>query len=393
MVNRPDNCRCTTPQYTLVLNQQGAQGLRGQKGEEGFSPRVTVVTDTPTEYVLKILTRDGEITTPNLRASIPVGGQVGDVLTTVDDEGNYTWQPLPIADDEEVGLVQLALIEDTNPDEEGNVNSEKAVTPKVLVEYTKQETDKLETKINEEIEPKLNNLQSEFDTKVQQLEEADTKLQNDLTTKEQELKQSISDTQQALQQEIDKKLDTSIAEQTYALKTDVNALSENVTQNTNDITQLKEDVQDVVTDLGTKANASELESLQTDVTELQTQVQTNTTEIANINGDLANETAEREEADRAINTALEGKQDKLIAGENITIDPETNTISASGGTGDVTHQEFETLEQRVTDLETVIDGGNAEGKVPINVYKQINPVDESPRGFSEDIEIKDGGNG
>lgn len=47
----------------------GAAGTPGADGVDGFSPVVEVVTNTDTEYTLKITSKTGEITTPNLKAT------------------------------------------------------------------------------------------------------------------------------------------------------------------------------------------------------------------------------------------------------------------------------------------------------------------------------------
>lgn len=41
-------------------------GADGKDGQDGFSPRITVVKDTETEYVLRITDVDGSFETPNL---------------------------------------------------------------------------------------------------------------------------------------------------------------------------------------------------------------------------------------------------------------------------------------------------------------------------------------
>lgn len=44
---------------------------KGDNGEDGFSPTVTVKTDTPTTYILTITDENGSYDTPNLKATIP----------------------------------------------------------------------------------------------------------------------------------------------------------------------------------------------------------------------------------------------------------------------------------------------------------------------------------
>ena len=47
----------------------GIDGVDGKDGTDGFSPTVEVLTDTDTEYTLKITTADDEIETPNLKGA------------------------------------------------------------------------------------------------------------------------------------------------------------------------------------------------------------------------------------------------------------------------------------------------------------------------------------
>lgn len=58
-----------TADFNFYINRQGARGKQGEKGDQGFSPIVTVATDTPTEYTLNVVTEDSSFTTPNLKAN------------------------------------------------------------------------------------------------------------------------------------------------------------------------------------------------------------------------------------------------------------------------------------------------------------------------------------
>ena len=53
--------------FTYFLNRQGARGQKGEKGDQGFSPIITVATNTLSEYVLRIQTQDNTFLTANLR--------------------------------------------------------------------------------------------------------------------------------------------------------------------------------------------------------------------------------------------------------------------------------------------------------------------------------------
>lgn len=58
-----------TADFNFYINRQGARGKQGEKGEQGFSPVVTVASNTPTEYILNVVTEDSSFTTPNLKAN------------------------------------------------------------------------------------------------------------------------------------------------------------------------------------------------------------------------------------------------------------------------------------------------------------------------------------
>lgn len=63
-------CNCNRDgdvKYTITLNQQGPQGRQGNAGQAGFSPVVDVYSNSGTNYQLRIITKDGEIITPNLK--------------------------------------------------------------------------------------------------------------------------------------------------------------------------------------------------------------------------------------------------------------------------------------------------------------------------------------
>lgn len=133
--NENNPCTCTTPEYTIILNQQGPSGRQGATGQNGFSPIIDVSTNTRDTYVLTITTADGVITTPNLISEpIPNGGINGQVLTNFGNDV-YGWGTLPNATTESQGVVYLSTDEDFQPDEEGNYNDTTACTPQSVVNY------------------------------------------------------------------------------------------------------------------------------------------------------------------------------------------------------------------------------------------------------------------
>lgn len=135
MTTNDNNCFCTTPEYTIILNQQGPSGRQGATGQNGFSPIIAVGTNTRDTYNLVITTADGVITTPNLKSEpIPSGGTNGQVLTNFGNDV-YGWGTLPNATTESQGVVYLSTDEDFQPDEEGNVDDSTACTPQSVVNY------------------------------------------------------------------------------------------------------------------------------------------------------------------------------------------------------------------------------------------------------------------
>lgn len=133
--NENNPCTCTTPEYTIILNQQGPQGRQGATGQNGFSPIIAVGTNTRDTYNLVITTADGVITTPNLISEpIPSGGINGQVLTNLGNDV-YGWGTLPNATTESQGVVYLSTDEDFQPDEEGNYDNATACTPQTVVNY------------------------------------------------------------------------------------------------------------------------------------------------------------------------------------------------------------------------------------------------------------------
>lgn len=88
-------CKCTTPEYTIILNQQGPQGITGKAGADGFSPTIEVINNDYSNYQLRITNATGSFTTPNLKANLPSGGNTGQILTkNSNTDGDYIWSNL-----------------------------------------------------------------------------------------------------------------------------------------------------------------------------------------------------------------------------------------------------------------------------------------------------------
>lgn len=128
--NNNDCCKCTTPEYEIILGAQGPQGRQGEKGEPGFTPIISVKDNTDSNYTLNILTQDGPITTPNLKANLPAGGATGQVLTKNSaNQDDCSWQNLPNATEEVEGIARLATETDFTTTEDSAVSETSIVTP------------------------------------------------------------------------------------------------------------------------------------------------------------------------------------------------------------------------------------------------------------------------
>lgn len=140
--NNNKNCKCTTPEYEIVLNEQGPQGRQGEKGEPGFTPIISVKDNTDSNYTLNILTQDGQITTPNLKANLPAGGATGQVLTkNSGEQDDCSWQNLPNATEEVEGIARLATETDFTATEDSSVSNNSIVTPALFnTEFEKKST-------------------------------------------------------------------------------------------------------------------------------------------------------------------------------------------------------------------------------------------------------------
>ena len=61
-------CACSggDEEYSIELNQQGPEGPQGPVGPEGFSPSISVKTNTDKTYILTVVNKEGSFDTPNL---------------------------------------------------------------------------------------------------------------------------------------------------------------------------------------------------------------------------------------------------------------------------------------------------------------------------------------
>lgn len=127
-------CLCTTPEYTIELNQQGPPGLQGLPGADGFSPSITVAQQDTNNYILTILTKDGQFNTPNLQGrGVPSDGVSGQYLVS-QGMGISSWQDIPVASSEQQGIIQIA-----SSDSYEELTNDSAVTPEGVANMLAQD--------------------------------------------------------------------------------------------------------------------------------------------------------------------------------------------------------------------------------------------------------------
>ena len=119
--------------FNYFLNRQGVRGLPGVKGDPGDSPIITVQTETPNEYILKITNPDGtELISPNLRGN-KININEGTYVRYNTDTGELYTSTADGATGELAGVVRLATdVDITNMDERA------VVTPSQLTDALSQ---------------------------------------------------------------------------------------------------------------------------------------------------------------------------------------------------------------------------------------------------------------
>lgn len=115
--------------FQFYLNRQGVRGLPGVKGDPGDSPIITVQTETPNEYILKITNPDGtELISPNLRGN-KININEGTYVRYNTETGELYTSTADGATGELAGVVRLATDVDIN-----NMDERAVVTPSQLAD-------------------------------------------------------------------------------------------------------------------------------------------------------------------------------------------------------------------------------------------------------------------
>lgn len=115
--------------FQFYLNRQGIRGLQGVKGDQGDSPIITVQTETPNEYILKITNPDGtELISPNLRGN-KININEGTYVRYNTETGELYTSTADGATGELAGVVKLATDADVT-----NMDESAVVTPSQLAD-------------------------------------------------------------------------------------------------------------------------------------------------------------------------------------------------------------------------------------------------------------------
>lgn len=119
--------------FQFYLNRQGIRGLQGVKGDQGDSPIITVQTETPNEYILKITNPDGtELISPNLRGN-KININEGTYVRYNTETGELYTSTADGATGELAGVVRLATDADII-----NMDERAVVTPSQLADALSQ---------------------------------------------------------------------------------------------------------------------------------------------------------------------------------------------------------------------------------------------------------------
>lgn len=115
--------------FNFHINRQGIRGLQGVKGDQGDSPIITVQSETPNEYTLKITNPDGtELLSPNLRGN-KININEGTYVRYNTETGELYTSTADGATGELAGVVRLATDADIT-----DMDEKSAVTPSQLAD-------------------------------------------------------------------------------------------------------------------------------------------------------------------------------------------------------------------------------------------------------------------
>ena len=343
-----------TADFNWFLNKQGPRGQQGVKGEQGFSPVITVAEDTAKAYILRIRTQDDTFLTPNLRGTVE---DLGGTYVRYNPETGQVYAGSPdIATTETFGVIRLATQQDIT-----DLAQDAAITPELLANQI-EALDLPNNYVTINTAQTINALKAFRGgislSSVRNLDGAEvldflsgtpykiktwgnglnveggTLRVTDGSIKSKSIKQPSTDTNAY---DVVTSFDLATTENAGIVKPDgstvfidengvISAKSSEI-DDANTSTQSTWSSSKINTEISTVAQEvvgiqGDVASLGADVSTLKPIVESHTTSISSINDSIAMAMSD-------ITELKEGKQDKLTAGNNITF--EGNVISATGG--------------------------------------------------------------
>ena len=343
--------------FNWFLNKQGPRGQQGIRGEQGFSPVITVAEDTAKAYILRIQTQDDTFLTPNLRGTVE---DLGGTYVRYNPETGQVYAGSPdVATTEAYGVVKIATPQDVT-----NVSQDVVVTPELLVNYVNG-LDLPNNYVTTNTAQTINALKAFKNgislSSIRNLDGAEVldflsgtpykiKTWNnglnveggilritDGSIKSKSIRQPSTDTNVY---DVVTSFDLATTENAGIVKPDGSTvfIDENgvISAKSSEIDDANTSAQStwssskINTEISTVAQEvvdvqGNVASLDADVSTLKPIVESHTTSISSINDSIAMAMSD-------ITELKDGKQDKLTAGNNITI--EGNVISATGGGGE-----------------------------------------------------------
>lgn len=326
--------------FNFFLNRQGIQGRKGDKGDAGFTPTISVSEQTLNSYKLKITNEYNEFETPNLIGNLGVTDNGGTYLRYDPTTGTVSTGEIDGATTEVVGGVRKSTDADLT-----NLSADTAVTPANVADMLPllleagtdnvtitQDEATSKTKISVEgggsgdVTAAGDNRFTGDNTFTGKVNIAGGALTVDgLATLNQATAQNLNAVSITSSGEVN-----AVSIKTNGLRSD----DIQTTENKKYLTELDVDNQTIqVVNGKLHANldklGNEVNSLTGDVNRLTGDVNSLTGVINSLTGDVTDLTGRVTISEADISAMKTDKQNKLIAGDNITIDEATNTISSA----------------------------------------------------------------
>lgn len=277
-------------EFQFYINRQGPRGRQGDKGDKGFSPSISINTDTDKEFTLDIHNEFNTFTTPNLKEG----------LIPEDRGGTY------VRKDTETGKEFFGEADKATVSNFGEVRFASDDEVKTRTEGLVIDAGNVEDIVQENLTPTQETVQ-EQGIRLLTAEGAVERAEQDITQLQNSLGKVKTDV------ETNKSSITVLNSKVASITKDVSGLDTSVFALESDLNKVKADVKtnhDEIND-----NIVNIDALESKVDGMQNVINQHSTDVENLKTN---------------------KQNKLTAGNNITID-DNNVISASGGGGgDVT---------------------------------------------------------